>query len=62
MWAPKAKSATLEVLLNLEDVESMLIEHTLERGGNDIITAARTPGTNRPKIYPYSMKKAVSVR
>ena len=61
MRAPNTKSATLEVLLNLEDAESMLIEHTLERCGNDIITGARTPGTNRPKIYPYSMKKAVSV-
>ena len=38
MWAPKAKSATLEVLLNLEDAEFMLIEHTLEQCGSDIIT------------------------
>jgi len=57
MRVPNTKSATPEVLLNLEDAESMLIEHALEQCGNDIITVARTLGTNRPKIYPYLMKK-----
>jgi len=57
MRVPNAESVTIEVLLNLEDVEFMLIEHALEQCRNDIIIAARTLGTNRPKIYPYLMKK-----
>ena len=48
------KSATLEFFLNLDNTEFMLIEYTFEQCKNDIITAARTPGADRPKIYPYS--------